>query len=164
MSEDFRFIIDKCPSQKILLLLRDKWEHYSRWLGPPIDSTGKVPRSELTEALSRLQVACWGGKKAPLYQTILPLKEMVPESSSLPPLSLLDVPEPEDLRWKYLSHFGVVVVYGPGPFIQWLRQLKTSGASVDQVSELYRHIQGYHVFHGDVIRCLYFFTPCLCFI
>jgi hypothetical protein len=70
------------------------------------------------------------------------------------PVSFLDIPEPDDPRWKYLSHFGVVVEPGADQFIQCLRQLKISGASIKQVSELYRQMQGHSVRHGEIIRYL----------
>jgi hypothetical protein len=67
-------------------------------------------------------------------------------------VSFLDVPEPEDPRWKYLSRFGVVVESGAGPFIQCLWQLKVSRASINKVSELYKQIQGHSVRQGEMIR------------
>jgi hypothetical protein len=69
-------------------------------------------------------------------------------------VSFLDVPEPDDLRWKYLSDFGVVVESGADQFIQCLRQLKISSASIKQASELYRQIQGHSVRDGEMIRYL----------
>lgn len=119
LSKDFRFLLDTCSPQEILLLLREYWEHYWRWFVASVNLAQNAPKSELTERLSQMSVACCGGGKALLDQTVLPLKDMGLED--LPSLSFLGGTKPEDLWWKYLLHFGVVVEYGPGPFIQCLR-------------------------------------------
>lgn len=98
LSKDFQFLLDTRSSQEILLLLRDNWGHYSKWFGPPTSATQKATKSELTKKLSRMPVCCCGGGKVPLDQTILPLRDMVHETMAS--MSFLDVPEPDDLRWK----------------------------------------------------------------
>jgi hypothetical protein len=151
-SPDFQFLLSTCPSQQILLLLRDNWAHYSDWFKPLTSLSVESPGAVLTEKFSRLRMSCCGGGEDQLSRTVLPLSHMAFEGVT--PVSFLDIPEPDDPRWKYLSHFGVVVEPGADQFIQCLRQLKISGASIKQVSELYRQMQGHSVRHGEIIRYL----------
>jgi hypothetical protein len=150
LSKDFQLLLSTCSSQQILLLLRDNWDYYSTWIGPDNSLTMEASRTKLTEKLSSIQVTCCGGREAPLNQTIIPMGDMVHES--IIEMFLLDIPEPEDTRWKCLRHLGVVVESGAGPFIQCLQRLKVSGASLKQVSELYTQIQRHAVRHGETIR------------
>lgn len=157
LSKDFQFLLDTRSSQEILMMFRDQWSHYSMHFGS-IEATAKAPKSDLTEKLSRMHVCCHGGETARLSQTILPVRDITYES--IASMSFLDVPEPDDPRWKYLEHFGVVVESGAEPFIQCLLQLKGSKApSVEQVSELYKQIQEHSLYHGEKIRyefCIFF--------
>jgi hypothetical protein len=149
-SEDFDFLLRTCSSELILLLLRDNWMYYSNWFQPLTNLNGESPGGVLTNKLSQLLVSCCGGGKDQLNQTVLPLRHMAFEGASA--VSFLDIPEPEDPRWKYLSHFGVVVESGAGPYLQCLRQMKLSRASLTQVSELYKQIQGHFARQGEMIR------------
>jgi hypothetical protein len=150
LSKDFQLLLSTCSSQQILLLLRDNWDYYSTWIGPDNSLTMEASRTKLTEKLSSIQVTCCGGREAPLNQTIIPMGDMVHES--IIEMFLLDIPEPEDTRWKCVRHLGVVVESGASPFIQYLQRLKVSGASLKQVSELYTQIQRHAVRHGETIR------------
>jgi len=149
ISDDFRYLIENCSSQQILLLLRDNWRLYSEWIIPDDSSKEKLV-SDVTRILSSMQVSCRGGKVTPLNQTILPLSSMI--GGQMTTVSFLDVPEPDDPSWKNLRHLGVVVEAGASPFIQCLRNLKASGATLAQISELYQQIQCYSEADGEIIR------------
>ena len=81
---------------------------------------------------------------------MLPLNDLVAEN--IAQLSFVDLPDPEDPRWKYLSHFGVTVNKGAGPFIQCLQLLKESEGTWEQASELYKQIYLHSSKHEEAIR------------
>jgi hypothetical protein len=149
-SQEFQFLLDNCSSQTILLLLRDNWDHYSKWFVPLLNLTGESQGIKLTQRFSQLLVSCCGGGKDRLNQTVLPLSYMAFQGATA--VSFLDIPDPEDPRWKYLSHFGVVVESGAGQYLQCVRQMKLSSPSLKQVSELYKQMQGHSVRQGEMIR------------
>jgi hypothetical protein len=154
ISSDFEVIWETAPLVKILLLLRDKWEYYSQWLlsdGETIDVAVEESKAKLRAIISDKRFECRGGKVARLKDTVLPLGGSFPDQ--IESLFLLDVPDPQDPRWKYLSCFGVVIEAGVGPIIQCLRHIRDSEVgSPEQVAELYRLVQGQSNSHGEIIR------------
>jgi len=139
ISGDFKTIRETAPPVKILLLLREKWEHYSKWFledEEATDGTVEESKAELRAIFSDIRVSCRGGKTARLKDTVVPLGGMFPDE--IDSLFLLDIPESQDPRWKYLSCFGVVTEAGVGPIIQCLRHIRDSEAgSAERISELY---------------------------
>jgi hypothetical protein len=86
----------------------------------------------------RLAVSCQGGGSAKLRDTMLPTHNM--EATNLASLSFIEIPDPENSQWRQLSHFGVVVTAGIGPFIKCLEILKGSESTLEKASELYKQI------------------------
>lgn len=150
ISTEFEYLLSARSSLDIMLLLRDQWKHYSIFLGTPLGSTKDSTLSEPNQRLRSLVVDCHGGKRAPLSRTILPLTNIVAED--LPSMSFVDIPDPDDPRWGFLSHFDVVVQSGPDPFIRNLRQQKVSNPSVEEISNSYTHLQDYWPRHSLKMR------------
>jgi hypothetical protein len=153
LSEDFRFLLDNSDYLSILLLLIDCWEFYATW----IVQDWKLPdrrdcKQLVKEAIGNMSVSCKGGVSARLKDTVLPRHEVVAgimTSKSLESsLSFIDLPDPENPKWKELGHFGVVVNLGMDYFINCLDILKASGATLEATSELYMQI--YHQCNFDL--------------
>jgi hypothetical protein len=165
LSVDFQFLMDRCPSSDVLLLLKRWWSKYSEWVVPDKPSpTYSVSREQskrnLIAAISSMTVACRGGKIAPLSQTFLPrtgspssvditLPKSREDLSMLGDMTLLDVPDPGLKDWDLLEYFGVVRLQA-SVFINRLRQLKgtkISGEGIWRLYEdarrLYEHIQAF---------------------
>jgi hypothetical protein len=154
ISDDFIIVVETAPPISVLLLLRERWAVYSKWLAAddePTDHTWENSKAILRDRFAILKVPCRGGKVALLKNTVVPLGDMFPEE--LDSLFLLDIPEPQDPRWKYLSCFGVVTEAGVGPIIQCLRHIRDSTtASAERISELYRLVQAQAGSYGETIR------------
>jgi hypothetical protein len=154
LSRDFQFIIDARSSKEVLLLLRDNWQHYAQWIEAGTsrkdDVNWRNSRDSLRHKLSSMEVQCLSGIVAQLDQTILPFSTLPPEKSLAIPF--LDVPDPDDERWKHLRHLGVVVKLGAKVFIQYLQELQRNGGSVHRATEFYRKLRGVGREEGDVIR------------
>jgi hypothetical protein len=135
-SEDFQYLLNHSNYASVLILLRDNWDHYAKWI------IQKKTHMELTrqvrEAVGNLSVSCRGGGSAKLKDTLLPTPNM--EATSFATLPFLEIPDPEHHQWRELSHFGVAKTAGLGPFIKCLEILKDSDPSLDKASELYKHI------------------------
>ncbi|PVH69973.1 hypothetical protein DL98DRAFT_661395 [Cadophora sp. DSE1049] len=140
LSKDFQFIFENCSSQRVLLLFRDHWLHYSAWIHPDKRLATKISNRMLQTSISSMRVKCRGGAVAQLRHTVLPQSDL--SHGKIASMHLLDVPEPRDHRWTYLRHFGVITEPGAAPFIQCLRRLRESSASLEKVSEVYKQIQG----------------------
>jgi hypothetical protein len=138
LSEDFRFLLQSSDYVSVLLLLRDCWDHYAKWIVQDHNSALEICRQQVREAIGSISVSCKGGGSARLRDTMLPTHNM--EATSLASLSFIQIPDPENYRWRQLSHFGVIVTAGIGPFIKYLEILKESESTLENASELYRQI------------------------
>jgi hypothetical protein len=137
LSEDFQFLLSHADYLPVLLLLRDNWDHYAKWISEEKKSARECAR-QVKEAIGNLSVSCKGGISAMLKKTLLPTPNM--EASSLVSMSFLEIPEPEHPQWRQLRHFGVLVTPGIGPFIKYLEILKESGGTSKEASELYKQL------------------------
>ena len=154
LSLDFQFIIDTIPSKEVLLLIRDNWQHYAQWIEAGTsrkdDLNWQNSRDSVRRKLCSMEVQCLGGVVAQLDQTFLPFSTLPPEKSLAIPF--LDVSDPDDERWKYLRHLGVVVKLGAKVFIQYLQALQRSGGSVSRATEFYKQLRGLGREEIDAIR------------
>ena len=98
-SPEFDFLKDHAV-EDLLLLLRDNWDHYAK----AIDPSSRVA-SKLKQAISEMKVKCIDGFLRPLKQTVLPLEAL---KRNGPHLVFIDLPQPDDIRWRKLSTFGVL--------------------------------------------------------
>lgn len=137
LSEDFRFLLNNSDYLSVLLLLRDNWDHYAKWITQEKKSTMEFTL-QVREAIGNISVSCRGGGSAKLRDTLLPTPNM--EAASFAPLPFLDIPDPEHHQWRQLSHFGVARTAGLGPFIKYLEILKDSDTTLEKASELYKQI------------------------
>ena len=81
ISNDFRFIVEEKSPMDALLLLREHWGHYEKWIMPTKNSKSEPKeivksKTEVREYLSSMVVPCRGGKKARLDSTLLPRKNI----------------------------------------------------------------------------------------
>jgi len=150
LSKDFQFVIDKFSSQQVLVLFRDHWLHYSAWILLDKRPDTKISNHMLKTALSSMSVKCRGGAVTQLRHTVLPQSDT--SHGKINSMHLLDVPEPRDHRWSYLRYLGVITEPGAAPFIQCLRQLRESGASLAKVSEIYTQVQAQARKEREAIR------------
>lgn len=130
MSPHFRFILSNCSSKDVLLLLRNNWQHYSKWLEEDKSKEVQTPvfmesMSKLKEWLRSMPVECLGRVSQELCMTFLPLQNLPREASTFIPL--LDVPEPQDKRWQFLKHLGVGVENDVVLYLRWLEELADDG-------------------------------------
>ena len=135
--EDFRFLLQNSDYVSVLLLLRDNWDHYAKWITQEKKLTVRCTQQVIQE-IGSMSVSCKGGGSAKLRETILPTPNT--DATSLASMSFLEIPDPEHPQWKQLSHFGVVVTAGIGPFIKYLEILKNSDNTLKKASELYKQI------------------------
>ena len=142
ISKEFQFLLDTHPSTEVLLLIRYHWKYYSRWIvygERRIKAADQgISQEKIKHKISSMEVKCRHGFVKPLNQTFLPLSSIKLEKFVSVPF--LDVPEPDDDRWDYLRHLGVVVELDAVFFVEYLRRLKDVRTSREQVSQLYEQI------------------------
>jgi hypothetical protein len=138
LSEDFRFLLNNSSYVSVLLLLRDCWDHYAIWIIQGNDLDLENCKQEVREAIGSISVSCKGGGSARLRDTMLPTPNM--EATNLASLPFIEIPDPENSRWRELNHFGVDVTAGIRPFIKSLEMLKESESTLEKASELYKQI------------------------
>lgn len=137
-SDDFRFLLENSCYVSVLLLLRDCWDHYAKWIIQGNDSDLENCKQQVRDAIGSILVSCKGGGSARLRDTTLPTHNM--EATNLASQSFIEIPDPENSQWRQLSHFGVVVTAVIGPFIKCLEILKESESTLEKASELYKQI------------------------
>lgn len=142
LSNNFQFLIETLDSSKLLILLRDNWDIYSRWALPREDPRAKAVGWELSarrlnKKLATVAVTCRSGSKSPLNQTFLPIG--TEQWENLVPIPFLDLPDPHNDEWSCLRHFGVTMEQDAHFFIKCLGQLQKQKTTKAQVSRLYEH-------------------------
>jgi hypothetical protein len=151
LAMDFRVLRKEDPVQ-LLLVLRDHWTYYATIFlseGSP-DCENEEAKKDLRATVAAVEVACIGGHVQSLCQTTLPRADVI--SGALEAASFLDVPDPDDPRWKFLSHFGVVVDPGFDQFVKYLRQAKATPGSFKRISGLYKQINAFAADHLEEIK------------
>jgi hypothetical protein len=136
LSEDFEFIIKNFPSSDILLLLRDNWDEYSKFIEP--DHAEKASKDEritkkfntkefirsasrLKEKLGSMLVNCTTGKKCRLNTTFLPSRELLVASQDGVPF--VDIPDADYPRWHVLKTLGVSIKVDVSFYLRCLEKL-----------------------------------------
>ena len=114
LTTEFKFLRSNAGVD-LLLLLRDNWDSYS----------AQLKHRGLITAISEMLVDCTDGLPRPLNETALP-RDMLETYG--PDLPFIQVPEPNDDRWRKLSFFGVLVK--PSDMF-YLRQLKALASRPD---------------------------------
>jgi hypothetical protein len=147
LSPHFDIIIQERPSSDFLLLLRDHWQHYSKWLvEEKADGGHGIHGADFNESVSRLKetlssrmVQCLGNVTYKLRETFLPLEDILSEKDIFVPL--LKVPDPEDKGWQVLKHFGVGVRRDVHFYLRSLERLVGEDPTAESISTLLEHIQ-----------------------
>ncbi|RSL54666.1 hypothetical protein CEP53_007385 [Fusarium sp. AF-6] len=114
---DLKFVMQEYPSQKILAMLRDRWQIYKDCVGI----------KELAEAIGSAWVKCTGSMtREQIRYTYAPLDHLTKDFGPVAPF--IDIPEPEDPRWKpLLKALGVRVEADLDFYLSCLRYAKKSG-------------------------------------
>lgn len=152
LARDFRVLSKEDPIQ-LLLLLRDHWSHYSDFFLFSQNSTSMEEHAKsdhLRAALAGVEVPCSGGRTRPLGQTTLPSGDLICGATRI--ADFIEIPEPEDTRWTFLSHFSVVIDLGIEKVVQYLTRLKSTGASIEQISDVYLQLQAFAHKNANEIR------------
>ena len=143
LSKDFQFVFGACPSAEVLLLLRDNWSHYSKWIEEDTtqytDSESNRSRAMIRRRLGSMEVKCCDGNKHRLEQTCLP--GIDPEVEGSPQLAMLDVPDPSNPKWKVLEILGVAVKKNLRFYFLYLSRMKGSSISIKKASYVYQQLQ-----------------------
>ena len=166
LSEDFDFIIKNFPSAKVLMLLRENWEEYSKYFDP--DQTQQAIKDEniarkfstkefsksaktLREKLESMLVICTTGKKNRLDTTFLPTQELVLASQDGVPF--VDIPNADDPRWSVLRTLGLSIKVDVTFYLRSLERLAKAGSDDGiRVEKLLNSIQARCDTESDVIR------------
>nr|OQO23344.1 hypothetical protein B0A51_12253 [Rachicladosporium sp. CCFEE 5018] len=127
ITREFRYLVDNHHSQVWLTLVRDNWQHYS------------MDRGLLSHSVTTLSVQCMGDKSCPLDEAYLGTTDMMREPHAQKYISLIDVPDPDNLGWLNLSKLGLRTA---PDFEFWLSILR--GMAKMQPSDISK---------DDVIRC-----------
>lgn len=158
MSMEFSHILRSHNSSQILLLFRDNWSYYSRWIAPNPAHDPQVnkaewesSREELLRKLSNMHCGCLNGHYARLRDTSLPRRGFFKTSKSRM-LDFLDIYDPESEGWDFLLVFGVRVQTSidsldsrVGRYVERLEGLKEHRSPpFEDISDLYRkiHVNG----------------------
>ncbi|KIW93628.1 uncharacterized protein Z519_06233 [Cladophialophora bantiana CBS 173.52] len=131
LSRHFALIMQ--TSRDFLVLLRDNWGYYSRWLeddaGGARDDSRKARqacREKLRNSLQEAQVQCVGGPAKALREVFLPIPELVQQANGQVPF--VDVDDPLDPRWQRLKILGLGV---EGDVCFYLRCLEAMSGTKD---------------------------------
>ncbi|OAL17688.1 hypothetical protein AYO22_11344 [Fonsecaea multimorphosa] len=136
LSRHFALIMQNFKSRDFLVLLRDNWGYYSRWLeddagGARDDSriARQACRERLRNSLQEAQVQCLGGTKKSLREVFLPIPELVQQANGQVPF--VDVDDPLDPRWQRLKILGLGV---EGDVSFYLRCLEAMSGANDAIA------------------------------
>jgi hypothetical protein len=146
LSEEFLHIIQNVPSRRYLTLLKEEWPKYSSNFATveyATGQTGEHTHSILQTQIASILVTCRDRKQYELGTTstgyFLP-DDFTSEYFFLHPM--IDIPEPQDHRWKFLKTFGVTVDDDLDTYLTILVRIQGHGVSDGFVRWLYKKIQG----------------------
>lgn len=143
LSRDFEQILQTHGIPDALLLLRDEWGHYKKWLeeetDPETQEPAKEAASRLRKRLSAMKVKCLGGPDCRLDATYLPRHDWIAEAKG--GMAFIDLPQAEDTRWQALKCLGLGVDKDVRFYVRSLENLSGSTCGVQQVSALLEQIQ-----------------------
>ncbi|RSL45040.1 hypothetical protein CEP54_014440, partial [Fusarium duplospermum] len=129
---DLKLVMEEYPSQKWLTMLRDRWQIYKDCVGI----------KELTKAIGSTRVKCTGSMtREQIRYTYAPLDHLMKDFGPVAPF--IDLPEPEDPRWKpLLKILGVRVEADFGFYLASLRHAKKSGnGSVELIRRVMHELE-----------------------
>ncbi|KAF2797554.1 hypothetical protein K505DRAFT_298205 [Melanomma pulvis-pyrius CBS 109.77] len=146
LSEEFVHIIENAPSRQFLNLLKENWSTYSPHFANiehTASQTVKHVHTILQTQVASIPVTCRDEKQHALETTstgyFLP-DDFSSEYFFLQPI--LNIPEPQDHRWKFLKTFGVTVDDDLNTYLTILVRIQSHEVSRGLVQWLYNKIQG----------------------
>lgn len=144
IAPDFAWIMLNRPSTDFLLLLRDQWGLYEDFIeNDDAQSEYKEPnlsRARIRKKLASISVKCRDGRFCLLGKTFLPTDDLVTEANGCVPF--LDVPDPQDRRWRLaLRPLEVGLKNDLQFYLQALENLKRKGPTLGLVSSFLEQIQ-----------------------
>ncbi|KAK3360775.1 hypothetical protein B0T25DRAFT_133644 [Lasiosphaeria hispida] len=128
-----------------LEFLRANWAHYGEWMAEGrYEDQGKAwkeSRRNVVTQFQKLEVNCRDGTRKRLIDTAIPLAQFFQKDRSLlDGISFIDITNPDDPSWVFLTDFGVVGKQKTDNLIDFLSSLQGSETSVDQIRGIYRQV------------------------
>ncbi|KIW22318.1 uncharacterized protein PV07_12215 [Cladophialophora immunda] len=169
LSRHFTLIMQNFKSRDFLVLLRDNWGYYSRWLeddagGARDDSRSarQACRERLRNSLQEAHVECLGGAKKSLRDVFLPIPELVQQANGQVPF--VDIDDPLDPRWQRLKILGLGVEGDVRFYLRCLYAMSgTSDAIViDRAGLMLEQIQARCSELPDLVRQSFEQKPLIC--
>jgi hypothetical protein len=142
LSRDFKFILKNCELEQVLKLLRDNWDHYSKWIeqGEWDDSSSQqsASKSRVREELASMEISC-GRRKVALGKTVLPSIDF--DMEDIPCIPVLNIEDPKNNRWQVLSNLRVGVKKDLHYYIICLESIRALEQPLKHVRMLYKKLQ-----------------------
>jgi hypothetical protein len=144
LSGDFEWLLMHRPSAEFLMLLRDQWQIYSRYIENDVSQSkfheSNESRRQIRERLSFTGVKCRDGIVRQAEKTYLPTNELVAAAKGC--IDFVDVPNPEDKHWELVLHNIQVGLKDDLDFyLQALQTLKVRAVTKDGVANFLEQIQ-----------------------
>lgn len=166
LSADFQYVIDIWSPLHALTILCDNWYIYLPWIEAPIkyganatSGSGKVDPAvessyrQLKGKICSMMVKCMDGSTRKLEETFLPIGQVPEETKDC--VALLDVPDPENLRWQHLANFGVGVKQDVQFYLRCLETLSSKACDLRRATFLFEQIQACCTSEGDRSKVRY---------
>ncbi|CAG9991795.1 unnamed protein product [Clonostachys byssicola] len=153
LSSDFRQILDSWTSKEFLMLLKDEWSSYVRFLDGQIQIIesrqngadkvlGYTHSTALRDQIGSAKVKCRDGLTYPLHNTFT--INFLPSGTDAAILSLhplLEIPESQSADWAFLEKLGVTMKESVAVYLETLKKVRGSVVSLKFISWLYGQIQ-----------------------
>jgi hypothetical protein len=152
----------------LLLLLRNFWNYYKPYImkenrGHESEQSNQETDSDeesianmtssLCQRLSKVKVKCTDGRFRKLDETVLPCKSLKSVEGLLP---FIDVPDPNNKRWRKFRVFGVLVEKDLKFYLRYLKALaalsNTSKVQESDIREIYKNIQNKATSDTDLLQ------------
>ncbi|KAF3912738.1 hypothetical protein ABW20_dc0100255 [Dactylellina cionopaga] len=132
--------------QGVLMMLRERWRNCAvdfedSELGPyDLKNQG---RKNLRDQVSNMTVLCQGGHRWKLKETCLLTPRLRALCQNMPLVRLLDIPDPENARWRFLSIFGVILQPDIKFFLSRLEDIQDICVVPEQLINIYQELSKY---------------------
>lgn len=162
LSDEFRYILQNCQPNDILLMLRSNWKYYSQWIEDDTKGedtpTAGASKAQIRAALGKMEMRIRGRKKRiPLKNTLFPKVDPVVNKCSL--VHTLDIPEPEMQKWAILANFDVAMKNDISYYLRALEHLHGSYPEKDTVAYIYGKIQKECAHNQDLVLYVVHLVP-----
>ena len=156
ISADMETIMHSWPQEEFLILLRDNWKIYSKWLGKDsgTDQTSlwKVSQKKVRNRIVEHKVECHDCVSRPMNTTVLSSIKLEGDLEGAVSLPILKIPEPETLSWSFLEHLGVQIKDDVKVYIMCLESIRGKDISQKCIANLYEKIQQRYTDDLDLVK------------